>query len=165
MEFVILALFVLGGVIGTLMPLVPGTGLILIGAFVFGAMTGFDPLTGTDLAVLTGLSLVGGLGQYAITGLGARTMGASRHGAVGATVGFVLGLLLPVPGGVFLGTFAGAFAGEVLVAVKTVREGLKSGLGAAVSAVLSLFFEFLVALAMVGLILYRVIPLVPSPAI
>jgi len=157
MEFAILALFVLAGVVGTLMPLVPGSGLILVGAGIYAAMTGFEVLSGTDLVILAALSLTGGIGQYLIAGFGAKTLGSTRAGALGATVGFVVGLLLPIPGGIFIGTFGGAFLAEVVIAVKGVREGLKSGLGAALAAVVSLFFEFFVAIGMVGLILYRVL--------
>lgn len=162
MEFAILSFFVLAGVVGTLMPLIPGSSLILVGAGIYAAMTGFEIMSGTDLAILAVLSLTGGLGQYLIAGFGAKTLGSSRAGALGATVGFVIGLLLPVPGGVFVGTFGGAFLAEVVIAVKGIREGLKSGLGAALAAVVSLFFEFFVAVVMVALILYRVLDHLPG---
>lgn len=155
MEYIILVILVLAGVIGTLMPLVPGTSIILAGALIHAFMTGFDPITGKDLVILLLLSLTGGLGQYVITGIGAKTMGSTKYGAMGAIAGFVVGLLLPIPAGAFLGTFAGAFLAEMFIAVKSFRVSLKSGLGAALSAFFSLFFEFLIALVMVLIIAFK----------
>lgn len=155
---IILGIFVLVGVVGTFMPAVPGTGIILAGAFIYGYMTHFQTMTGLTLAALFGLFLVGWIGQYLITGLGAKRMGSTRYGALGAIGGFILGLFIPLPGGIFLGSFAGAFLAEILFAMKTLKEGARSGLGAVVSTVVSLFFEFFVALMMLIIILIRILP-------
>jgi len=155
MEYFILIIFVLAGVIGTLMPFVPGTSIILAGAVLHAFMTGFDPITGKDLVILLILTLTGGIGQYVITGVGAKTMGSTKYGAIGAIVGFVVGLILPIPAGAFIGTFAGAFLAEMFISVKSFRECMKSGLGATLSAFFSLFFEFIIALVMVFIIAFK----------
>ncbi len=162
LEDIILALFVMVGIIGTFMPAVPGTGIILAGALLYAYMTEFQTLTATTLAVLFGLFMVGGLGQYVITGLGARKMGSTKYGAFGAIGGFIIGLMLPIPGGIFVGSFLGAFLAEIFFAMKTIREGARSGAGAVLSSLASLFFEFFIAVAMVLIILFRIIRSHPS---
>jgi hypothetical protein len=153
LAFVLLLLLGFVGLIGTLLPAFPGTGVIFAGALVYAALSGFTVLGCKHLAILFLLTLGGGIGQYLITGLGAKTMGASRFGIIGAFVGFVGGLLLiPIPGGALIGAFAGAFFAEVAFTLKDNRAGLKAGVGAVIGALASFLFEFLVGLAMVAYI-------------
>ena len=64
---IILVIILLAGVIGTLFPVVPGTGIILAAAALHAVVTGLEPINGTVLIVLTVLCVVSWVGQYALT--------------------------------------------------------------------------------------------------
>jgi len=57
---------------------------------------------------------VGGIGQYFVSGYGARKFGASRWGAIGALIGFLVGMLVFPPLGALIGAFLGAVAVELI---------------------------------------------------
>lgn len=152
---VILIFLVFVGVVGAFVPAMPGTGFVFLGALIHGLMTDFEPLTVKVLLLLGVMALAAWAGQYVITALGSKKFGSTKYGVVGAFVGLMAGLLLPIPGGVFLGSFLGAFLGEIIFAMKDMQEALKAGFGALVGLLFSLFFEFFVALAMAAVLVIR----------
>lgn len=157
MESFILFALCLVGLIGTLMPVMPGSGLIFIGALLYALLTDFQVISGPALIFLLGLMLTGSIGQFFITSFGARVMGAGKYGIIGAFAGFFLGLLLiPVPGGSLLGAFVGAFVCELGFALKSEKASFKAGIGAVIGAIFSLFFEFFIGLVMVVYTLYLI---------
>lgn len=159
MGFALLVFIIFIGLIGTLLPAFPGTGLIFVGALVYAVGSGFAVLGIKALIFLFLLTLVGAGGQYLLTSFGAKTMGASRYGIMGAIIGFFVGLLfIPLPGGSLIGAFTGAFCCEMIFALKSERESFKAGVGAVLGALASFFFEFFVGLAMVIYILYLLWP-------
>ncbi len=153
---VILTIFMFAGIIGTIIPALPGTGIIMAGALIHGFLTDFTPLSINYQLLLAALATVAWAGQYVIAGLGSKKFGSSKYGAIGAFVGMVVGLFLPVPGGIFIGTFLGAFLFEIIFTMKDLKEAMRSGTGALVGAVASLFFEFLVAIGMIWIICAQV---------
>lgn len=125
--WIILAVCSLVGLVGTLLPAVPGGALILLGAWIFAFWTGFQRMAmeppepwllgWPTLTMVTLLAIVGGVGQYFVSGLGARKFGASNWGVAGALVGFVVGLMF-TPVGALIGAFVGAAAVEYLIKVR-----------------------------------------------
>ena len=91
METALLIALCMIGLIGTLIPVMPGSGLIFVGALAYALLTNFQIITGPAVMILLGLMLVGSIGQYFITSLGAKVMGAGKYGIIGAFVGFILG--------------------------------------------------------------------------
>jgi len=151
---IMLVLIVLVGLAGTLLPSLPGTGIILLGALLHGVLTDFSPFSWQRLLLLAILCLAGYLGQYLVTGAVGKKMGASKSGVLGACLGMLAGFILPIPGGIFAGAFIGAVAFEIIFDLKELRQAMKSGAGALIGALLSLFLEFTVGLIMAGMIFY-----------
>jgi len=119
--YAVLLLVMLVGVVGSVVPVLPGMTLILGAIIVWGLAVGFAGLKwalGVAIVALI-LSL---LIDYLAGVLGAQRVGASKWGQIGAFVGMFLGLfgLLPfLPTGIpllgiLLGTVLGAFIGEFL---------------------------------------------------
>ena len=158
-EFIdlILIFFVVTGIFGTLFPAMPGSTLIVAGALVHGLATDFSPLSMKLIIILASLSLLAWIGQYAITGAGSKRFGSTKYGAFGAIGGAFLGLILPIPGGIFVGAFAGAVICEIIFAVKTTDQALQAGIGAVLGTVVGTLFEFFMALIMTGIIVYHFI--------
>ncbi|MEL7036846.1 MAG: DUF456 family protein [Cyanobacteria bacterium J06592_8] len=117
----ILVVVMFVGVIGAVVPGLPGSSLILGSILVWGLVNGFSELgwaLGIAIAVLLLSIGIDFLAAY----LGARQAGASRWGQIGAIIGFILGFLgflpaLPFGGpllGIIIGPLLGAMIGEFL---------------------------------------------------
>ncbi len=136
------------GLVGTVLPALPGIALVLAGAVLYAVGTGFAVVgLGHVLlfAALTGLALVLDL---AANVLGARVFGASRWGIMGAALGLIVGLAVGGPVGLILGPLLGAVALEVLSG-QPLRRAFKSGVGAFVGFVLGTAAELVLALVIV----------------
>ena len=109
--WVLTVVLMLVGLAGTVLPLVPGTVLILCGAvmnyFTVGAV-GWP-----TLLALTALMALAQLLDLVSGAVGAKYFGATRWGAIGGILGAVAGLFFGVVG-IFVGPLVGALVGELL---------------------------------------------------
>lgn len=140
------------GVIGAVLPFLPGAPLILVGAVIYAVFTDFTPVGWGRLAVLGALTVLGFVLEYVASALGARRFGGSRWGVVGAVVGSIVGVFFGLVG-LLLGPVVGAVAGELLRSGQ-LAESLRTGIGAAVGLVAGAIAKLGLALAMVGLFLW-----------
>jgi uncharacterized protein YqgC (DUF456 family) len=104
-------LLMLVGLVGTVVPLIPGSVLILCGA-VLNHFT-LHTIGWNTLIALTILMLVAQALDIISGSLGAKWFGATRWGAIGALLGGVVGLFFGLPG-IFIGPLLGALFGELL---------------------------------------------------
>ncbi len=104
-------LLMAGGLVGTVLPLVPGTVLILGGAvlnhFTVQA-TGWPTLLTLALLAMLAMAL-----DFVSGAMGAKYFGATRWGAIGGILGAVVGVFFGVIG-IFVGPLIGALLGELL---------------------------------------------------
>src|SRR5258708_25678177 len=111
------------GLIGTVLPIVPGTTIILAAAVVHRVALGADRSLGMSalIAILV-LTLV----TYAIDAaagyLGAKRFGATKWGLIGGAAGALLGLFFGLLG-LFVGPVIGAIAGELIGGRGVAKEG------------------------------------------
>jgi len=99
------------GVAGSILPGLPSTPVVLVAAIahkLYFGPTGAAWWVLVILSVFTALSLVV---DYVASVYGAKRLGATWRGAVGAIVGGLIGLFFSLPG-VLLGPFVGAFLFE-----------------------------------------------------
>ena len=52
--------------------------------------------------------------DYIIPSIGTKRFGGTRAGIIGTSIGLVIGLLAPIPGGIIICPFIGAFLGELI---------------------------------------------------
>ena len=162
--WVLIAVMVFG-VIGAVVPALPGTSLIVIAILIWGAMQGFSSVS-VALTVAIAVFLLSIGVDFLATFWGAQKAGASRWGQIGAIVGLfagVLGLLpaLPFGGpilGLFLGPFLGAFVGEFLYQ-RNLKRALKAAIGVVISALVGNLIQGLLALATVMVFVITTWPL------
>ncbi len=153
---IITVLLIITGIVGSIIPFLPGEPLILLGAIVYGLGFGFDRIgivIYVILAVLTAFSLVV---NYVATSIGAKKLGASIFGMIGAVLGAVIGFLVGNIIGLLIGPFIGAFIGE-LIRTGKVEISIKAGLGAVLGFFAGSLMRFLISLFMTGLIVYGII--------
>ncbi len=142
------SLLMLVGVIGVIVPMLPGTALILIAAVVHWFLRPED-VGGWTLGVLAVLWIVSVIADFAGVMIGAKKFGGSKWGMAGAGGGALIGMFFSLPA-LILGTIFGAVAAEKVMAKKTGRESLMAGVGAATGFVLSTVARLACAVAMIG---------------
>ena len=142
------AILVLAGLVGLLLPIIPGVPLVFAGLLVAAWAEDFAYVgTGTLvlLAVLVGLAYVV---DFAATAMGAKRFGASKRAVVGAALGALVGIFFGLPG-ILLGPFIGAVTGE-LSAQRGLRDAGRAGLGATLGLVLGVAAKLALAFSMLG---------------
>jgi len=129
LSWVLVMVFLIGGFAGCFVPMLPGTPLILIGAFLYDWLisTPERALGWGNLLGLTAVVVVTQIIEVVAALLGARQFGASKFGIWGATAGLFLGLFFSLPG-LIIGPIAGVFLGE-LCAGKNHKEALRAAWG------------------------------------
>lgn len=152
MEIVIwtaVILLMLVGLIGCVVPLLPGTTLILVAVLLQKWLL---PETLSWLAVgwIAGFWLLSVLADLGCTLVGTKLLGGGRWGMAGATGGALAGMFFSLPA-VLFGTTLGAICAEKWGAKKTDHEALKAGAGAAIGFLVSGIVKLACALVMVAL--------------
>ena len=146
--YLLAAVLVVVGLVGTVLPALPGLPLVFAGMLLAAWAGGFEQI-GIPVLVLLGLlTLVSFAIDFWATAHGARRVGASRKAIVGAVLGTFLGLLF-VPVGLFDGPIAGALAGELLHG-REFRQAAKVGFGTWLGIVLAVVLKLTLAFAMLG---------------
>ncbi len=149
------------GVIGAVIPGIPGSGLILAAVIIWGIANGFGAVV-VALIVVILVFVVSEIIDLVAIYWGARRFGASKWGQIGAVVGLLLGLLgllplLPVGGplfGLIVGALVGAFVGEFLYRSNLefeprLKTSLKAGIGVVVGSIIGNIIQGLLALVTV----------------
>jgi uncharacterized protein len=109
------------GLLGSVLPGLPGVTLIFLSALVYAIITDFRTLGVAILVVLFIFAAIAFVADFVATSYGARRFGASNWGTVGGAVGGIAGALIGLLFlgigslfGLILGTIAGVFIGEYL---------------------------------------------------
>jgi len=143
------------GIVGIVLPAVPGTVLIFAGLLV-GAWADHFTRVGPFILVLIAIIGVATYGvDFVASALGAKHLGASKQAMAGAALGTVLGFFLGLPG-VIVGPFLGAIAGELTVHRDWKRVG-KAGLAAWIGFVVGTAVKVALAFLMIGIFLVALI--------
>jgi len=115
------------GLLGSVLPGLPGVTLIFLSALVYAILTDFRTVGVAILMVLFIFAAIAFVADFVATSYGARRFGASNWGTVGGAVGGIAGALIGLLFlgigslfGLILGTIAGVFLGEYL---KRTRQG------------------------------------------
>ena len=121
------SLFIIAGIIGAFMPLVPGPPLSYIGILIlhFSQDGLFSWLFLISWGVVVVITVT--LDSF-MPAEGARRNGGSKMGIYGAFLGGVFGVFFFPPAGLLFGPIVGAFIGE-LIAGKNSDSALRSALG------------------------------------
>ena len=155
--FFAVALFAIG-LIGTMVPVLPGTTIILAAAIIHRVTLGAEKSIGwktiVALVLLTLFSYVFDfLGSY----FGAKYFGATKWGAFGAILGALVGLFFGIVG-LFGGPVIGAVVGEFIAGKRMIDAG-RAGWGSLLGNLGATAVKLIIALAMIAIFLISV----PSP--
>jgi uncharacterized protein len=137
------------GLLGAIVPVLPGIPLIFAGIWLIAGVDGYHHL---GLGWLLGIAAVGAVGlvvDLLAGALGAKRMGASSRAVWGALIGTLIGLFFGIPG-LLIGPFFGAVLGE-LSAGHSVLRSAHAGVSAWVGLMFGTIIKLVSSLMMVAL--------------
>jgi len=145
------------GLIGTVLPVFPGTTIILAGAILHRVMLGPEKSIGwRSIAVLVLLTFA----TYALDFLsgyfGAKYFGATKWGMWGAIVGALVGIFFGIIG-LFIGPVIGAILGEFIGGKRMVDAG-RAGWGSLLGNLGGMIGKLMIALVMITIFFMTVPP-------
>lgn len=153
--WLLVALMVVG-IIGAVVPGIPGTSLILIAIVIWGFVQGSLSSVSAPLFVAAGVLLLGIGIDFLASYWGAKRAGASNWGQIGAIVGLVLGFVGLLPtlpfGGPLLGILLGPLLGAIVAEYIYQRDwklAFKAGVGIVVGSLVGNLIQGLLAIAVV----------------
>jgi uncharacterized protein len=142
------------GLAGVVVPLLPGTTLILAAMVLHKLLLPGD-VSWVMIGWISGIWLVSVIVDFAGVILGTRLFGGGKWGMAGAGGGALIGMFFSLPM-ILLGTVVGAIAAEKFIAEKSNRQSLLAGAGAAVGFLISTVGRLICAFAMIALFLFAV---------
>jgi uncharacterized protein len=153
--WILAVVLIVGGLVGTILPVIPGPGLVFGGILLAAWIEDFQRISGWTVTIAGLLMIVAWSTDYVSAMLGARKAGASRQAVIGAAIGTVVGIFTGLWGLLFM-PLAGAAIGEFLAdrdAARAAHVGVATWIGLLVGTV----FKVAVTFVMVGLFVFALL--------
>jgi len=146
------------GLIGTVLPSLPGAVIILAAAIIHQIMLGTEKSVGWwNISALVVLTLLSYALEVAASYFGAKRFGATKWGMIGMAIGAIAGLFFPFPG-LIVGPVIGAIGGELLGGKQLITAG-RAGWGTLLGGFIGMLGKLVIGLVMVSWFLLAA----PSP--
>ena len=146
---ILCSVLMVAGLVGVLLPVLPGVPLSWLGLFIYAIGTGFERISIATVVVFFLLTVLTLALDFVAPMLGAKKYRASKFGVIGAFLGFTVGIFVLGFWGIILGPFVGALLGE-LIARRKPTQALGSALGAFIGFIAGTLFKIVVILVMFG---------------
>jgi uncharacterized protein len=139
------------GLVGIVVPALPGTILIFAGLLLAAWADGFTRV-GAGTLTLVGVIAAASYGvDFVAAAFGVKRLGASSRAMTGAALGTLVGLFLGIPG-LIVGPFVGAVLGELTVHRDFARAG-RAGVAAWIGFAIGMAVKVALAFTMVAIFL------------
>jgi uncharacterized protein YqgC (DUF456 family) len=146
------------GLIGTVMPVFPGTIIILAGVLLHRLMLGPEKSVGWGTITILVLLTVATYALDFLSGyFGAKYFGATKWGTFGALLGAVIGIFFGIVG-LFVGPVIGAILGEFIAGKRMIDAG-RAGWGSLLGNLGAMIGKLFIALVMITIFFMAV----PAP--
>lgn len=143
---VLALLFTAIGIIGCVIPIIPGAVLSYAG-LLCAFFSGHSQLSPTFLWIWLAIVIVVSLVDYFLPAYMTKLFGGSRAATMGATIGMIAGMFY-APIGLLAGPFIGAFVGELLHNRDDLNRALRSGFGSFLSFIVGTGIKLTASTAM-----------------
>lgn len=107
------SLLVITGIIGCVLPVLPGPGMALAGMIML-QISSWHPFSQQLLVTYAIITVIVIVLDYIIPVYGAKRLHGSKYGVWGSAAGLMIGIVFLFPVGILIGPVLGAFFGEVL---------------------------------------------------
>jgi uncharacterized protein YqgC (DUF456 family) len=152
--WIFIATLLIAGVVGTALPVLPGTIIILLAAVLHYFLIGPpNSIEWTGFILLLTLVIASYIIDFAGGAVGAKWFGATKWGAIGALIGGVVGIFF-MPFGLLLGPLIGAFAAELAFARRHWKPATKSSVGSVVGTAGGIAGKLIIAFLMIVWLLF-----------
>jgi uncharacterized protein len=146
---IIAAAMILAGLVGAVVPVLPGIPLIFGGIWLIAGVDGYRHVGLWWLVAIATVGAMGMMFDLLAGALGAKRVGASHQAVWGALIGTVVGLFFGLPG-VLLGPFFGAVLGELSAGNSALRSA-HVGVGTWIGLLFGTLVKLVSSLVMVTL--------------
>jgi uncharacterized protein YqgC (DUF456 family) len=153
--YVLGAAALLAGLAGVVLPAVPGSAFLVLGAVLVAWAEHFTRVSWWTVGVCAFLGAVIWAADLLAGVLGAKAFGASRWAVVGASVGLLVGIFLGLPG-IVLGPAVGAIVFEY-ARDPSFQRAMEAGVGAFLGFVLGTAVKVSLAFVLVGIVAFALI--------
>jgi uncharacterized protein YqgC (DUF456 family) len=145
------------GLAGTILPIIPGLGLIFIAYLAFGFYDQWAHYGNLVMILVGGLTLLSIVLDQLASMIGAKKLGASKAGMLGSFVCAIIGLVFFSLPGLIIGAFVGAVVFELIFNHQEMDSALKAGGGALLGLLMGAFFKFIIAVILILAFIYLVL--------
>ena len=155
---IIAILFGVVGLLGCILPVLPGpplsyAGLVVIYLWCNGAADSGEAITGKFMLVWLAITIAVSIIDYVVPALFTKWTGGSKEAVRGSLAGTIIGLVFFPPFGIIAGAFLGALLGEIIINGKKLGESLLSAIG----SFLGFLFGTGIKMVASGMMLYYII--------
>ena len=138
------------GLFGTIIPAVPGVGLVFGGILLYAIADGFQAISVQTIIMFAVVTLLASAASYAGSVVGAKKGGGGKRALWGSIIGAVMGVVVMPPAGLFLGAFIGALVGALLEGhgpEKAMKVAFLSVVGVVGGSLVQFFLSLILILA------------------
>ncbi|MFD1314698.1 DUF456 domain-containing protein [Namhaeicola litoreus] len=147
-------IFCLIGIVGALLPVLPGPFMGWIGILLLYFTSPID-MNYWIIGITLFISILIQVLDYVIPAMGTKKFGGTKYGAYGTTIGLIIGLLVPIPFGFVIGAFVGAFVGEMIHDSKNPNRAGKAAIGSFLGFLASTTLKLIVSVAFTGIFIQQ----------
>ena len=145
-------LFVVLGILGSFLPVIPGTPSSWLGLLLLYLTDGIENdwwFLGITLVVAIAVLVL----DYAIPAIGTKKFGGSKGGVIGSIIGLIVAVAFPIIGifGIVIWPFIGALTGEIIAGTKK-NKAFKAAMRSFIGVLTGTFLKF--ALSITYLVLF-----------
>ncbi|WP_448096493.1 DUF456 domain-containing protein [Luteibacter yeojuensis] len=147
--YLLAAALIVGGVVGAVLPVLPGIPMIFGGIWLAAAVDQYRHL---GWGWLVAIGIVGAIGialDFVSASLGAKRIGASPRALWGAGIGTTIGMFFGIPG-LLIGPFAGAVIGELWSGTSILRSA-HVGIGTWIGMLVGILAKVVISFLMIGM--------------
>lgn len=147
--YVLAAALIVGGIAGSILPILPGVPMIFGGIWLAAAVDEYRHL---GWGWLVAIGIVGAVGialDFVSASLGAKRIGASPRALWGAGIGTTVGMFFGIPG-LLIGPFAGAVIGELWSGTSILRSA-HVGIGTWIGMLVGILAKVVISFLMIGM--------------
>jgi len=148
--YILASIIVFCGLVGIILPLIPGVPVIFLGLFLAAAASKFSFISTYTLIILFVLALLSVLVDYFSGFLGAKYAGSSLFGLLGAIVGVIFGVSVFGLVGVLVGPALGVFIFDLL-SRREIKKSSKVATYTFFSTIAGIITNLVLAVLMIGI--------------
>ncbi len=144
--------FLLIGVIGSIVPIIPGPIISYIGVLVLHFFTDIN-FSIKEIIIYGIITVLVFVSDYILQFLGVKKLGGQKNALYGTILGIFIGLFFP-PIGLVLGPFLGAFLGA-LIDSKEQKKAIRIALGALLGFIFGTFLKLIYSASIIYIVVKK----------